>query len=271
VKNLIAYFIKHPIWANVLMVAILGFGWFSMKNMRTSFFPESDPSRITVSLVYPGTSPEEIEQSLITKIERSLRGVSGIDYTSSQSRENFGTITVRTTDRADVDEVLEDVKSAVDGVMPWPDGAEEATIRKIKFVMPAMIMALTADLDPWTLKLRADELEDELLNTEGISKVDIQGLPGREIAIEMSEENLRRYNLTFDDVVAAVRTSNIDISGGKVETNAEELLVRAYDKEADVNHIRTIVVNADPSGTMVRLGDVASVIEKWESTPSLGH
>jgi multidrug efflux pump subunit AcrB len=267
-KPIVTYFIKHPIWANVFMVAILLFGVFQATQLRTSFFPEAEPMMVNVDLVYPGASAEEIENSIVQIIEEKLTGITNIEYHRSVIRENAASIRIKVRDKADPDEVLEDVKNAVDQVTPWPDGAEIPRVTKSRFGIPAVVVAVSGDMDLWEVKRRGQILEELMLAKEGVSSVNIMGYPGREIAIEISEKNLRRYNLSFDQVAMAVRAFNTDISGGKIDTYAEELMIRAYQKKASVHHITNLVVKTDVNGSVVRVGDLAQVIEKWEDSPS---
>jgi len=268
-KSIVTHFLKYPIWANVLMVAILLFGYNSATNLRTSFFPEMEPGRISISVVYPGTSAQEIERSIVSKIEDNLVGIEGIDRTSSVSRENSASINVYTEDKADVDEVLEDVKNAVDQVTPWPSGAETPRVTKDKFSMPGLIIALSGDMDLWSLKKQADDLEDKLMDDPGLSRVSVSGVPNREISVEVDEATLDRYQLTFEQISTAIQLGNLDVSGGRIQTDTEELMIRAYNKEATVDHIRDIMLKARPDGTVLRVGDVARVNERFEETSTI--
>ncbi|MFW5959906.1 MAG: efflux RND transporter permease subunit, partial [Chitinivibrionales bacterium] len=270
-SKIIEHFLKFPIWANVLMLAILIVGFSALTNLRTSFFPERDPKRVSVSVSYPGSSPEEIEKSIISRIEDKIDGIQGIDEYSSVSNENYGNIRVQAKVDADIDEVYEDVRTAVDRVSPWPTGAEPPQISKTQFSMPVLAVSITGADDLWTLKQRAEALEDELLKSESVSLTTIRGLPEREIEIAMEEAVLRGYNLTFNAVENAVKASNVDISGGKIETAEEDLYIRAYSKEAEAEHIEDIVVYSDVKGNILRVGDVAEVREGWKESGDISR
>jgi len=267
-NKLVAYFIKYPIWANVLMFAVLLTGFMSLKNIKTSFFPEVESNIITISVVYPGTSPEEIEESVILPVENKLRGLSGVDRVTSISSENSGFITIEALDNADIDEVYDDVRNAVDQVSPYPSGAEKPVIRIAKFRARSTTIAFYGDADLWALKGIAESFRDELLNKDGVSQVTIKGIPRREIAVMVSEQTLRTYGMSFSEIAAAIKASNLDISGGTVKTDAEHLLIRSYNRKDFAHEIRNIVVRSDPDGNIVTVGDVAQVREQWEDTPN---
>ncbi len=268
-RKIIEHFLHYPIWANAFMILFLLLGASSLGNLRTSFFPELDPGRITISVVYPGTSPKEIEEGLILKIENKIKGIEGIDRYVSTSGENRANIKIFKRDNANTDEIYEDVKSAVDQV-PWPVNAEPPVVVKSRFSMPAVVAVLTGPEDLWVLKERAKELEDDMLLNDDITQVAIFGYPSREISIEFSEETLRKYNMTFTEVANAVKASNNDISGGTIKTDSEEFNIRSYGREADVNRVKDIVVRANEDGTVIRVGDVADVIEKWANNNKYG-
>ncbi|MBD3418696.1 MAG: MMPL family transporter [Chitinivibrionales bacterium] len=268
-KKLVEYFIKYPVWANVLMGAILVFGASSLLNMKTSFFPELESKVITVTVTYPGASPTEIEEGIVLKIERNLEGIQGIDRTSSVSRENIGIITVEVGDKYSVDKAYDDIKNAIDRIADYPEGAEKPLVAAQKFRARTISVALFGDADLWSLKERAEEFREQLIAVEGISQVSLQGLPSREIAIEASESDMRRYKLTFADIAQAVRAANIDISGGTLRTPEESILIRAYGRKDFADEVGDIILRSLEDGTILRVRDIASVREKWEESPNL--
>ncbi|MBD3393796.1 MAG: AcrB/AcrD/AcrF family protein [Chitinivibrionales bacterium] len=266
-KGIIRHFIVYPVWANTLMIAVVLAGVVFMGRIKRSFFPEVETNLIIVNFVYPGTSPEEIEESLILKAENNLKGIAGIDRTTSQSSENSGSVTVEVMDNYDVDEVYDDVKNAIDRITPYPAGAEKPVIRVPKIRTRAVTVALYGNADLWALKERAEQFRDDLLAIDGISQVSLEGIPGREIAITVSEDDLRRYGLTFNEIGAAIRGANVDISGGSIKTHDERLLIRAYGRRDFAHEIQSLVLRTAPDGTVIRIGDVARVREQWEDTP----
>ncbi|MCK5454151.1 MAG: efflux RND transporter permease subunit, partial [Calditrichia bacterium] len=226
-EKIIGFFVHNKIWANVIMFSIFGFGLIALNGLRYSFFPEVAPSIITIQVVYPGASPEEIEEGVILKIEENLDGLNDVERVTSVSRENSGTVTVEITKNADIDNVLADVKNAVDRINSFPLDIEKPVIFEQKFRSRSLSVVLYGETDLFNLKYIADNLREDLLATPEISQVAIQGLPNLEFSIEVSEADLRRYKLTFNEIANAVAAANINISGGKFETTDEEILIRA--------------------------------------------
>ena len=267
-KRVIAFLVRYPVWSNVLMLSILGFGVLSFLKMRSSFFPEIQSDVISIQIVYPGASPQEVEEGVILKIEDNLEGIESIERVTSISRENFGRVNVEVTFGADIETVLADIKKAVDQISSFPLGSEKPVIFEQKFRTRALSVVLYGESDLYDLKVIAENLKDEILATPEISQVTIQGLPKPEISIEISEADLRRYQLTFDEITQAVRSTNINISGGKLDTESEEILIRAYGKNYHAREIENLILRGNNAGTVIYLKDVAKVRERWEDVPT---
>ena len=270
-QKIIAFLVKYPIWSNVILFSILGFGIISFFQMRYSFFPEIQSGIIQIQVAYPGASPQEVEEGVVLKIEENLEGIEGIDRITSVSRENFGSVNVEADYGADISRVLADVKNAVDRISSFPQGSEKPVIFEQKFRSRALSVVLYGETDLFNLKIIAENLRDELLASPQISQVAIAGLPNPEISIEVSEADLRRYQLTFNEIATAVRSANINISGGKFETTDEEILIRAYGRNYFAKELEVIPIRGNPDGTVTYLRDVAAVKERWEDIPDKSY
>ena len=266
-KSLIEYFNRYPIWANVLMFVILIYGYMSLKQINTSFFPENKSNLILVDMIYPGTSPTEIEQVLVKKIENNLVGMKGIDWTTSVSAENRGTIRVYVQESYDATEILIDVKNAVDRISGYPTGAEKPQVYVVPARSRSISVGLMASTDLWSLKDRAERFEEMLRTKPGVTQITVEGIPQRELAIELDQNALRARNVSQDDVVRAISGSNRDFSGGSVKTSAEELLIRSYNETNAVWKLQDLIVKSQ-GVSQVRLSDVAHVVERWADVPS---
>jgi len=270
-RKAIDFFIKRPIWANAILVITLLFGLISLFTMSSSFFPELNPTKITVSVFYPGASPEEMEEGVAVLVEESLKGIAGIEETSSSSQENNAQITITAYQNYDLDEVATEVKNAVDGISSWPAGAEKPIVVVQKTSgMAAMVayMSLSGDADRFQLKKAAEEIEDDLLKSGVISQVKLSGYPDLEYSIEVRESDLLRYNLTFDDVATAISTNNKDISAGMIKTAKEELLIRSKGKGVENEEISNIILRTTPEGQTLHVGDVADIRFQFKDSPN---
>ena len=266
-KKIIEFFIRYKIWTNVVMFSVFGFGLIFLSQMRYSFFPEVKPGLITIQVVYPGASPEEVEEGVVLKIEENIEGLPGVEQVTSTSRENFGNVVVEISRDADLDKVLNDVKNAVDQINSFPLDAEKPVIFEQKYRTRSLGIALYGETDLHNLKTIADHFRDELLALEEISQVKIDGLPRLEFSIEVAERDLRRYKLSFDDIRRAVAAANVNITGGKFDTKSEEILIRAYGRRYSAKELYDIPVRGNPDGTVLYLKDIATIQEKWEDVP----
>ncbi len=266
-KNFITFFVKYPIWTWAIKLLIMGFGLLALVNLKSSFFPERESKAINVNLIYPGASPEEIEKGVIQKIEDNLKGVQGIEKYESTSKENSGAVNIEVFQEYNTDEVLQDVKNAVDRINSFPIGLEPPVVAKRPQIEFAFSFAIYGDVDLKTLKLAAQDIEDDLREIPDISQVELSGFPEEEIVLAVSEENLRRYNITFDRLVAAIRTANIDLSAGAIKTESEEILIRLENKEYYAEQMQDIVVLADKDGRKIRVRDIGEIRNTWAENP----
>ncbi|MBI1305179.1 MAG: MMPL family transporter [Bacteroidetes bacterium] len=268
-KKLVSYFIKYPVSANIILWLIVIFGFFSYFKLTSSFFPLVENRNINITLVYPGSSPEEIEEGVVVKIEEELKGVTGVERVTSVSQENAANIKVEIEKGHSTSKALEDVQNAVNGINSFPDGLEKPIVVLMENINFTISFSLSGkDVDLHTLKSFARQVEDDLLASDGISKVELNGFPDEEIQVAFREDAMRAYNLTFEQAAQAIRTTNIDITGGTIKTPAEELLIRGRNKGYHARELEDLVVKATPDGKVVRLGDVATITDRWAENPN---
>ena len=267
-KKLIGYFIKFPVAVNVLILAFIIFGVIGAFSMLSSYFPLTDSKLIKVDLFYPGASPAEMEEGVVLKIEDNLKGTVGIDRVTSVSRENSASISIEIEQGKNIDVVLADVKNAVDRVPSFPSGMEPPVIAKIETMRPTISFTLSGnEVSLVALKQYARAIENDLRGMDGISQVLLSGFPAEEIAISVRENDLRAYNLSFQDVANAVSNSNILITGGNIKTSEEDYLIRASNRSYYGNELLNTIVRAEGNGNIIRLKDIVDVKDTWSETP----
>ena len=267
-RRIIERFIKYPILGNVILVTVFLFGYFGFKSLKTTFFPQIPSRTVLVQASYPGASPEEIEEAIVLKIEDNLKGVTGIERTTSVSNENFCQINVEVLLGYDIDVVLQDVKNAVNKVSSFPVGMERLTIYKLERRNFAIDFVIHGDVDLGTLKKYARRAERDLLAVDGISKVSLGGFPAEEIEIAFREDNLRAYGLTFNEVRNAISKTNVKMTGGTIKGKKEELLIRADVKGYYAKELENHVIKSTADGTIIRVKDVADIYDRWSENPN---
>ncbi len=268
-KNLISYFIKYPIAANIIIMGFVVFGYFGYSSLTSSFFPLSESNIITITLNYPGASPQEMEEGVVLKIEDNLRGLVGIDRVTSKSLENSAVITVETFRENDIDVILADVKNAVDKVPSFPSGMEPPIIGKKEATRETIAFVVSGEGIPLkVLKVKAQEIEKELRRIDGISMITIGGYPDEEIEIAIKEATLRAYDLSFQQVANAVAQNSLITTGGSIKPEAEEYLIRASNRAYYAEGLENIIIKSNPNGNIIRLKDIAVLRDRFNETPN---
>ncbi|MDA7501779.1 efflux RND transporter permease subunit [Chitinophagales bacterium] len=268
-KNFIGFFIKYPVATNVLILAVVIMGYMGMKGMKSSFFPLVPSELITINISYFGAAPNEIEEGVVLKIEDNLKGLVGIDRVTSVSSENAAIITIEILKGYDIDGVLADAKNAVDRVPNFPSEMEPPVVAKVENIQRAIALTLSGEqMDLRTLKSLARSVEEDLRNINGISQIEMAGFPNEEIEIAVQDQLLKAYNLSFNQVAAAVAQTNILSTGGSIKTQQEEYLIRANNKYYNAINFENIILRSDDSGNIIYLRDVAKVSDKWEENPN---
>ncbi len=271
-KKLITHFIKYPVAGNVIILAFFLLGYAGITSMRSSFFPLQESKLINITVVYPGASPQEIEEGVVLKIENNLRGLLGIDRFTSSSKENSGSIVVESVKGYDIDVLLADVKNAVDKVPSFPAEMEPPVVAKQETINKAISMVIAGkSIDLSTLKTMARQVESDLRAIPGISQVDVSGFPDEEIVIAVKEDVLRRYDIGFQEVAQSVASANLLITGGSVKTKQEEYLIRLRNKSYYAKELENIVVKAFPNGSQIKLLDLAEISDTWSETPNRSY
>lgn len=267
-RGFIGYFIKYSISGWVIKVLLIVFGVIAAFQLNSSLFPLSPSRKIQIDVVYPGASPEEIEEGIVIKVEDNLKGVEGIEKISSSSYENTARIIIEIFKGYPESDVLDDVKNAVDKINSFPTGMEPPVIYEVEPRNEAITFAISGDIDLKALKAIARKVEDDLRSADPISQVTLSGFPEEEIEINLDEDALRGYDLTFQQVMTSIASQNIEVTGGIVKGEEEEVLVRARNKGYYADDLKDIFLKTTEDGRVIRLQDVARVVDRWSDTPN---
>lgn len=259
-KGLMAGFVRHSVFANILLVLIFFAGGLAASNMVREVFPEFSIDMITVTVVWPGADPEEVEEGISRKIEEAIDGIEGIRRYSSTSSENMGLVLVEVREDYDVRVVKERVQNKVDAISTFPLDAEKPITEEITLRQNVLLIALTGeDLDERMLKEWAETVREDVRLLPEVSQAQVLGGREYEIGIEVSEERLREYGITFAQVAAAVRQSSLNLSGGVMRTQGEEIRLRTLGRSYTGADFANIVVLARPDGEVITLDRIATI------------
>ena len=263
-KKLIAWWVQNSIAANLLMCVIIVTGVYGYFSLEREFTPAPNLTQITVNANWVGASATDIQEQMISRIEESITGIDGIDFTEARTRESSGTVTITTKLQADYDRVIEEVQARVDGINNLPPDAQRIEVSRNRQDIFQMSIAVYGDTDPKILQRTAIDLQREIAKLPGAELNQILTKLDEEITIEITETQLRRYNLTFNDVAQAVAGSSINDSAGQVLTSAGQLQLRTRNLADTNDEFSKIIIRQTPDGGIVRLSDVARVIDGFE-------
>ena len=262
-KNIIRWFITNTVAANLLMVFILIAGFFTLSRLRMEVFPDITIPIINVSVIYPGASPEDIEESICVKVEEQVQGINGLKRITSSSNEGYGSINIEVENGYDIDEVKDEVKSQVDAITSFPEGAEKPTVRSFDGQPEVITIAVHGEVDEVSLLNIAEKIRDEVSELPSITQTRLGKKP-REISIEVSENTLQKYGLSFDYIANRIRSSSMDVPGGAIETYDGEILIRSKGQAYTGGDFGLIPVLSMPDGSTLLLRDIATINDGFQ-------
>lgn len=252
--------VNNPVLVNMLMLVIVATGGLLAITLVREMFPESRPKKLLLSTVHPGVAPQEIEKAVTSKIEEAVRDVDGVEKVDSSITEGLSvTVVTLFNDVHNTDRVLQDVKSEIDAIEDLPADAEKTTIKKLEPRLPVISVALYGAGDDAARKRAARALRDELLLLPGVSDVELNGARDDEISVEIRPEKLFEYDITFEEVAQAIRDTNLDVTGGQLESERTLVSVRMLGEKQHGKELKDLVVRSLPDGRNIFLADVADI------------
>jgi multidrug efflux pump subunit AcrB len=257
----------------MFIAALVLIGGISLYSMKKATFPLMESHNITITVSYPGATPKEMEEGVTTLVENAIRGLAGIKEFSSESRENISSINVTALSNYDIDELLYEIKNAVDAISNFPAAAEKPIVIKQRRTDMAAFLSVHGENDDLlALNKAVKRIEDDFLATGIITQINILGLPQKmEISVELNETTLQRYQITMEEIKNAIAANNNDIHGGTIKNEREELLVLSRQRSVNPEDIENIVVKSDQHGNNILVKDLATVTLQFEETPGASY
>ncbi|MBL4633258.1 MAG: efflux RND transporter permease subunit, partial [Kofleriaceae bacterium] len=265
----LAWFARNSVAANVLMIILVIGGIANLRTIKQEVFPGFNLDFVMVQMVYPGAGPEEVERGAILVVEEAVRGADGVKRVSSTSREGFGVVSIELKLGEDVDKRLSEVKAAVDRVTSFPENMERPRIFSPSSQWEVISLIIHGGNSEKVIRSIAADTKEKLLRDNRVSKVDFGGAREYEISIEISQENLRRYQLTLTQVSSIVRDSTVELPGGSIKTESGEVLIRTTERRLTGPEFEEIVLIARPDGTTLTVGDIATVKDAFQDVDEL--
>ena len=269
--------VNNPVLANMLMIIIIIFGVYAWINLPRELTPEIALQTATVTTLYPGASPEEVEKLVTAPIEDAIEeNVNKINLMLSNSSEGRSIITVdfeEIPDR-DFDKELENLRTAVEQVNELPEEIlDDPKVEELDISsgFPMLTIAVGGDISETQMREIAENLKDEILDIKNIASVRIAGLREREIWVEVNPDRLKAYQLPIATVITALGASNLNLPAGTMELGNTEFMVRTMGEFTNPDTIGNTIIAVQPTGTPLRLSDVATVSDTYEEARTLSR
>ena len=261
---MIAWFVRHPTAANLLMAGLILLGLVALPGLQRETFPEIKNDKVEIRIVYQGATAGEVEDAICRRIEDALEGVADLDEIQCDAREGLGTATAVMLEGADMVRFLDDVKSEIDAIDDFPGETEQAVVEELGRTDRVVSIAVTGPEDPIDLKRYAEDLKARLRAQADAATVEIGGFSDHQIRIEIPSQRLRQYGLSAAEVASAVQRQSVGSPAGWLEGSREDVLLRIDDQRKSVDELRGLVVISGGSGAAIRLGDIATVTDRFD-------
>jgi len=262
----IAWMAKNGVAANLLMLLLLVAGAISIQQVPTKVFPEFALGAVQVQVEYRGASPEEIEDSVIQPIEEKIKAVEGVDEITATAAEGLGIVTAQLKQGVSASQKVDEIQAEVNRITSLPDRSERPQVSELTNRQRVVELVIYGDAPLASLKEIAYRFEDELAAREAISLVEVSGVRDDEIAIEISKDALRAYDLSLPEIAERIGRNSVDLPAGDVETGGEDILLRVEEQNYSRSEFEDIVLLANGAGAQVRLGDIATVTDGFRDS-----
>ncbi len=260
----VRWFIDNPIAANLLMVLLIIGGVMGIPALDKQFFPDIEINRVSITLAYPGAGPSEVEEQICVRIEEAIHDITGIKEIRSTAAQGLGTVSVEAVLGYDTQRLTSDIKTRVDAIDTFPADAERPVVTELQYRHMMAVVTLSGDIGERALKELGEELRDDLSTRPWVSVVELTKPRPYEVSVEVSEYDLRRYGLTFNAVVDAIRGASLNLPAGSIKAVGGDIRLQTRGQAYSKNEFEDIILVTRRDGTQVRLGDVAQVVDGFE-------
>ncbi|GAA5505945.1 efflux RND transporter permease subunit [Novipirellula caenicola] len=276
-KRFIGWAIRNSPGMNVLMLALMLVGGISLWKMRREVFPEFELEVVMVTVPYPGATPQDTEEAICQKIEEAIRAIDGIKKVTSIAQEGSGYVLAELrSDVKDVQKVMSEIDREVNRIPSFPVLAEDPQIQQITFREAAIRVGVVGPDDrsrEAELRLRevAEEVRDDLLQINAVSSASIMGSRDYQIDVEIPEATLRSYGLTLSQVASILQARNVELPGGLLKSEGQEVLLRAKNKGRIGEEIAKLPLVTQANGVVLTVADLGVVKDEFADVTATGE
>lgn len=265
-RGAIAWMASNHVAANICLALLVVGGFFVSRMVKQEVFPEFDMGVVSVTVAYPGASPEEVESGIILAIEEAVQGLEGVDEIRSIAYEGVAAVEIEALDGADIDKLSREVENEINAITTFPDDAEDPKVTSSGHKHEVISYAIHGHVDEQVLNDRAEELREALLADPMITQVELSETRPHEIRVEVPQATLRRYHLTLADIASRIKNASMDRPGGSLKTDGGEIMVRMSERKESAREYGRIPIITQSDGSRVLLSDIARIEEGFSDT-----
>ena len=261
---MISFFARHPTAANLLMLIFLSIGVLSIRSLRRETFPDFSPTEVEVRVAYLGATAEEVEEAICQRIEDALDGVRFVKELRSDARQGVAIVTAEMEPRGDYQAFKDEIDTEMAAIDDFPPQAEDPVITHLHTTDLVLSVLVTGPMPLADLKAYCEDLKERLQRQPEVSLVAIRGFSDHQLRVELSDEALRKYDLSAAEVAEIIRRQSVNLPAGTIEAQEGELTLRFVEERRSPQELEDLVVVAGHGGAEIRLRDIATVSDLFE-------
>ena len=263
---MIRYFAAHPTIGNILMMAIIALGLYSLQGLNKESFPLIKPSKVQITIAYPGASPSDVEDGICNPLEDATDGISFLKEQQCDARDNMAIFTLEMQEEGNIREFTDDIKTEVDAIQNFPDNIEDPVIKQLGRINAVANIAITADkLTLSELKALAEYYRDRLIAMPEIPIVKLSGFSTHQLQILIRPDTQKKYNLSIQDIASLVGAQAIDLPAGILEATGTSYQIKFDNSRRTIDELANLVILNTPAGGEIKLGDIATIKDRFEN------
>jgi multidrug efflux pump subunit AcrB len=262
--EVITFFVRHPTLANLLMISFLVLGVSSLGGIKRETFPEFTQPYVSATVVYPGASPIDVEESLCLRMEDAVDSLTNIEETRCDAQEGMASMVLKLNEKADLGRSLVDIQTQINAIADFPAQIEPPVVKELDFAEPVVDIAIAAEASWPHLKAYAEDLKHRLKVDAGIGLVVVTGFSDHQLNIELDQAALRRMGLSVVDIADKIGRQTIKMPAGNIELQDKNLLLRFDERKLTPAELATTIISSGGDGAVVKLGEIATITDRFE-------
>jgi len=261
---MIKWFANHPTAANLTMLAIAILGVVSIPDLQRETFPRIKNDKVSIQVVYPGSTAADVEDAICRRLEDALESLSELDEMICESSEGFGRATAVMEEGREMSLFLDDINAAVGAINDFPEQTELPVVEELGRTDAVVSIAISGIDDPIVLKAYAEQVKLKLLAESRIANIDIVGFSDHQIRVEIPSSRLRQFGLSLSDIANSMKNQSVSTPVGRLEGPQEDILLRFNDQRKNVEQVGNLVVISGKSGAAILLKDIATITNRFD-------